>query len=122
MRRVILESPFAGATPELAARNARYLDAAMRDCLNRGESPYASHRMLTSALDDTKPDERELGIAAGFAWRKAAAATVAYVDLGVSRGMQHGFINAAKLAARQCHRGEVQHAIEFRWLRGEWRS
>lgn len=92
MRLVVVESPFAGNVE----RNLRYLRAAMRDCLLRGESPYASHALLTQpgVLDDNVPAERELGIAAGFAWRHASHATVVYTDLGVSRGMQAGIDDA----------------------------
>lgn len=73
-------------------RNMRYLRAALRDCLLRGEAPYASHALYTQpgVLDDTKPEEREHGIAAGFAWRGVAEITLFYVDLGWSRGMEEG--------------------------------
>lgn len=84
-RRVIVESPYAGDIP----RNLTYLRAAMRDCLMRGESPYASHALLTQpgVLRDEVPEERTLGIDAGFAWRRHADCTVIYEDLGYSRGM-----------------------------------
>lgn len=97
MRLVVIESPFAGDTD----RNLRYLRAAMRDCLLRGESPYASHALYTQpgVLDDTVPAEREHGIAAGFAWRHVAQATVVYADLGVTRGMQAGIDDATKRGA-----------------------
>ena len=98
---VIIESPYKGDV----ARNKRYLRACIRDCVfRRGESPYASHRMLTDALDDDNPKERALGIEAGLAWMKAGtmhespltydlddfelATHVFYVDLGMSRGME----------------------------------
>ncbi len=94
MRRVIVESPYAG---DIAA-NVTYARAAVRDCLLRGESPSASHILLTQdgILDDTKPDERELGIAAGLAWVVVAEATVVYTDLGISRGMKQGIIAATR--------------------------
>jgi hypothetical protein len=108
MRRVIVESPLSGD----ADRNIRYGRACLRDCLLRGESPYASHLLLAQpgVLDDDKPAERDHGIAAGFAWRAVAAATVVYVDLGTSRGMQLG-IEAAQA---------MGHPIEYRRLGGEW--
>jgi hypothetical protein len=96
MRLVILESPFAGDLE----RNRIYLDRCIRDCLARGESPYASHRMLTSALDDLDPVQRKAGIEAGFAWRKAADATVVYRDYGTSRGMQAGIDHAVSIGHR----------------------
>lgn len=80
---VIVESPYSGDVD----KNREYLNLALRDCINNGESPYASHRMLTEALDDTKADERALGISAGEAWRTYADYTVFYIDHGWSKGM-----------------------------------
>lgn len=92
MKLVVIESPYAGDV-EL---NLSYLRAAMHDCLLRGEAPYASHALYTQegVLDDDIPEERELGIRAGFAWRQVAEATVVYTDLGISRGMQYGIEDA----------------------------
>jgi hypothetical protein len=75
MRRVILESPYAGNVEE----NVAYARAAVRDSLLRGESPIASH--LLRILKDSVPDERQLGIEAGLAWRFVAEASVVYQDL-----------------------------------------
>lgn len=112
--RVIVESPYAGKgdTPEEVAMhlgiNKDYLEAAMRDCLKRGEAPFASHKMYTQCLDDNVPNERELGIQAGFAWRTAATKTVVYEDLGISRGMEYGIANSKKLGI----------PVEYRSLEG----
>ena len=100
MKLIIIESPFKGDR----TRNNRYLRACIRDCLSRGESPYASHRMLTDALDDDIPEERMLGIEAGLAWRNTvkpvfrndgiviayeSVVHAFYVDLGDSTGMMY---------------------------------
>jgi hypothetical protein len=103
---VIIESPYAGNVE----RNLRYLDACIRDCLSRGESPYASHRMLTTALDDNDPEQRAAGIAAGLEWRKRADLRVFYVDYGHSNGM---------LAAQDLYDREGL-PYETRWLHGAW--
>ncbi len=94
MRLVIIESPYAGDVE----RNERYARAAMADCLRRGEAPYASHLLYTQAgvLDDTKPEERRLGIEAGLQWGKKADATVVYMDLGISDGMMQGIQRAER--------------------------
>jgi len=107
-RRVILESPFAGDVD----RNLRYLRACIRDCLQRGDSPYASHGLLTQpgVLDDTIPEERKLGIAAGSAWLDGAEAVVVYTDLGTSPGMRQR-IEAAQAKGMR---------IIGRTLGGEW--
>lgn len=79
-------------------RNVDYARAAMKDCLLRGESPYASHLLYTQVgvLDDTIPAERNHGIHAGFAWRQIAEKTVVYNDLGISKGMEYGIADAKK--------------------------
>ena len=83
---VILESPFSGYTE----RNKRYLQRCIRDCIQRGESPYASHQMLTDALDDNDPEQRKKGIEAGFQWHEVADKAVVYEDYGISDGMVKG--------------------------------
>lgn len=94
MRLVIVESPYAGEVE----RNIQYARAALRDCLNRGEAPLASHLLYTQlgVLDDNVPHERTAGIEAGLAWGEKADATVVYTDLGISRGMQYGIDAAIK--------------------------
>lgn len=108
MRRVIIESPYAGNVD----RNMRYLRACIRDCLLRGETPFASHALYTQdgVLDDTNPDERALGIAAGFHWRRGADATMIYTDLGISSGMLFGIDDALTLK---------DHSIVYRSIK-EW--
>lgn len=108
MKRVIVESPFAGDIN----KNLRYLRACMRDCLLRGEAPFASHGLYTQpgVLRDEVPNERMHGIQAGFAWRSAAEKTVVYTDLGMSRGMDYGVEHATQLNLE----------IEYRTLGGEW--
>lgn len=103
-----MESPYAGDVE----RNLGYLRACMRDCLLRGEAPFASHALYTQpgVLDDLSPDERALGIEAGLSWGAKADATVVYCDLGQSSGMLQGIL-AAQLAGR---------TIEFRTLRDRW--
>ena len=78
MQRVILESPFKGDNWEQTERNIAYLRLCLRDCVLRGEAPYASHALFTQpgVLDDHDPDERTLGMNAGFAWREVAEKTV----------------------------------------------
>jgi len=95
MRRVIVESPYAG---DIEANEA-YARAALRDCLLRGEAPIASHLLYTQpgVLDDLIPEERTLGIEAGLVWGDTAEATVVYTDRGVSGGMRYGIARAEQL-------------------------
>ena len=108
MKRVILESPFAGNVE----RNLAYARACMADCLRRGEAPYASHLLYTQpgVLDDDVPEERKLGIDAGFAWRECAEATVVYDDLGISGGMRAGIEHAEAMGQQ----------VEYRQLGEGW--
>ena len=89
---VLIESPFAGDEE----RNLRYARAAMRDCLLRGEAPFASHLLYTQpgVLDDAVRTERDLGIQAGLTWGAQAAKTVVYTDFGISSGMEFGIARA----------------------------
>lgn len=107
MRRVIVESPYAGAAEQIE-ENVRYARAACADCLARGEAPWASHLLYTQPgiLRDEVPAERELGIEAGLAWGAAAEATAVYLDRGVSAGMERGIRRAVR-------EGRV---VELRWL------
>lgn len=87
---VILESPFAGDED----KNIAYAQQCMMDSLERGEAPMVSHLLYTQVLDDSIPEEREMGIHAGLAWRQAATKTVVYTDLGISKGMEYGIKDA----------------------------
>lgn len=120
MRRVIIESPYAGDVE----RNLRYLRACMRDSLLRGEAPFASHGLYTQpgVLDDHDPEQRRLGIEAGFAWWGGAAAVVFYTDLGWSRGMLGAQSLLAEMHEELERTAEAGHplSIEHRKLGGEW--
>lgn len=106
---VIVESPYAGDV-EL---NVRYARAAVRDCLMRGEAPFASHLIYTQngVLNDMIEIERAHGIHAGFAWRMAADATVFYTDLGWSNGMG--------MAMEHIQQHGLPH--EYRYIDQSWR-
>ena len=85
MKRVILESPFAGDVKA----NKAYARRAMKHSLSLGEAPLASHLLYTQMLDDNIPEERQQGIDAGLAWRQVAELAVFYVDRGMSTGMKY---------------------------------
>lgn len=108
MIRVQIESKYAGDIE----CNLRYLRACMRDCLLRGEAPFASHALYTQpgVLRDEIPAEREHGIQAGFAMRACMHKTVVYEDLGYSKGMEYGIKHAI----------EIGHPIEYRTLGADW--
>ena len=93
MERVVIESPYAGKSNIDIEVNEIYGRFCMRDCLiNYNESPYASHLLYTQkfVLRDNVPEERKLGIGAGFVWRDVAEKTIFYIDLGMTSGMKQG--------------------------------
>jgi hypothetical protein len=90
MKLVIIESPYAGDTE----KNIAYAIKCMKDSLNRGEAPFASHLLYTQCLDDNNKEQRMLGIYAGLEWGIYASATIVYTDLGISEGMKIGIENA----------------------------
>ncbi len=103
MTRVVIESPYGSrvdgsrCTPPEIVFNEEYLKFAMRDSLSRNEAPFASHRMYTYALKDATPDERELGMTAGFLWGlRGADLWVVYEDFGVTPGMKRGIEMAVR--------------------------
>lgn len=106
MKRVVLESPFAGDRE----RNLEYARACMRDSIKRGEAPFASHMLYPAVLDDQVPAERSLGMEAGFAWLSCALSSVVYTDLGISPGMAKGIAIAE----------EYGIAVEYRSLGAPW--
>ena len=104
MRLVIIESPYSGDIE----KNVEYARRCVRDSLDRGEAPIASHLLYTQpgVLDDNDPAERQQGIDAGLAWREVADATVVYTDNGVTAGMEYGIYKAR----------ESGNPVEFREL------
>lgn len=114
MRTVVIESPLAG-DPE---RNAAYARLAVRDCLDRGEAPFASHLFFPLVLDDTDKVQRQAGMLAGFALAKLFDAVVIYTDLGISSGVRSGITRAERRDAEIEYRslvvsGVVERAIEL---------
>jgi hypothetical protein len=93
MKRIIIESPFAGNI----ARNVAYARRCVRDAVLRGEAPFASHLLFPQVLRDEIPEERAIGIAAGTAWLAVADAVVLYVDHGISPGMRAAMDAAAAI-------------------------
>lgn len=109
MKLVILESPYAG---DIEA-NVAYARECVRDSLQRGEAPIASHLLYTQPgiLRDDEPLERAWGIKAGLAWREVAQLSVFYTDLGWSTGMRAAYRSAfdkGRPFALRALRGEVK--------------
>lgn len=103
--RVVVESPFAGGFS-----NVRYGRECLRDCIDRGESPFASHLLYAQKglLNDSVASERKKGMEAAHAWLEVADSVCVYMDLGITPGMVAGIVHAARLGK----------PIRLRWIRG----
>jgi len=58
MKRVIIESPYAGDIEN----NKRYAQMCLKHSLEHGEAPIASHLLYTQVRFDFVAEERRLGI------------------------------------------------------------
>lgn len=102
MKRIVIESPYAGDI----RTNMEYLHRALRFALRSGVAPFASHALYTTALDDALPEERELGILAGLEFVRDCDETWVFTDYGISGGMKRG-IKAAQAAGRPVVRMQI---------------
>lgn len=124
MKLVIIESPLGNrpdgtrCSPEEFERNVQYARACVKDSLLRGEAPFASHVIYPLVLDDATPEQRRMGMEAGFAWGDAArqvdadffgpsALRAVYTDRGVTPGMTEGIQRNGM-------------TVEYRTLGGDW--
>lgn len=108
----VIESPYSAPTLGLFARNVRYARAAVRDAIQLGYAPLASHLLYTqpSVLDEADADQRARGILLGhFPYTllvspylrsrdtmETRTTGLVYAELGVTAGMKAG-IQTAKL-------------------------
>ena len=88
----------------------------VRNCLIRGEVPFASHLFFTQPgiLDDNVPKERDIGINAGKELIESLPdiVTIVYQDLGISKGMQYRIDRAVS----------NKRNVEYRTLGDGWES
>lgn len=94
MKRVIIESPLGNrpygtrCSPEEYEANVKYARKALADSLRRqDEAPFGSHIIYPLCLDDATPEERKLGMEAGFCWGEKADLIAVYMDRGLTAGM-----------------------------------
>lgn len=88
---VVMESPYRTKGRAAMNRLRSYARACVRDCIAHGESPIASHLLLTQpGILDDDPQQQQDGIAAGNAWIAVCDALVVYQDFGVTSGMWEG--------------------------------
>lgn len=99
MKLISVESPFAPTATSTTDEHIRYARKACRFVALKGYSPYASHLFFTQPgiLDDTIPEERELGIKGGKAWEVHAEESWFFLDYGMTKGMKYGLDEATRL-------------------------
>lgn len=90
MNRVLIESPYRGDNYAQTPAHVAYLTACIRDSLDRGEAPFASHALYPGAYDDRDPAERKAGIEAGLCIGRDFDLTAVYADHGLSSGVIAG--------------------------------
>ena len=94
MKRVFLISPYSGDV----ARNLAYADKCQTFCFSSGWAPFVGHLMYPRVLDDNEPKDREFGMSSAYAWLSISELAVAFMDLGVSRGMRADLDAARRLS------------------------
>lgn len=112
--RVMIESPFAGASHTAISLNQLYAREALRDSLLRGEAPMAAHVLYAQSfvLDQDDPGEREIIAMAGASWLPFIERVVVYVDRGITPAMEAGIGRARELGI------EVEERSIPNWTRG----
>jgi len=107
MKITMIESPFRGrGDSEImrtadAAANRAYAYRALHHSLQIGEAPFASHILYPLVLNDNIPEQRTLGMRAGFEFLKCMEQYAFYTD----RGWSDGMIDALEKAA--LHKKEI---------------
>lgn len=94
MRICVIESPYKANTEFELQRNLAYARALVEHVTLRGDSPVASHLLITQSLDDRDPVQRAAGITAGLALLRVADVHAFGVDIGVSDGMRGAMAKA----------------------------
>ena len=101
MLTVAVESPYASRAPFDVDDHVHYARLAMVDSIRRGEAPFLSHLLYTQCLDDTVPEQRAKGLAAGIALSEKLDFAAVYYDLGISPGMAKA-VGHYRLIGKRC--------------------
>jgi hypothetical protein len=89
VRRIYVISPLGAPTKAEVQEN---IARAQRLCflvmVEEGLDPFASHAFYTLFLDDSDPQEREMGRQAGLTWLECADEAWVFTKKGISGGMK----------------------------------
>ena len=124
MKTVYICSPYRATSEAQLDNNIDYAQELTRTALNAGLAPITPHLYLTQVTDDSRPAERERGLAAGTALLLTCDFCVMGNRYGISAGMQ-GELDAAAGADipvividGEDDLGVILHAVE-RYTHGE---
>jgi hypothetical protein len=93
-RLTIIETPFRSSNLQQAITYKNYLNACLLHSISLDETPFASHALYTSCLDDADAVQRRQGMALGFNFHHHALAMAVYTDHGISDGMTRAIAHA----------------------------
>ena len=88
MKRVYICSPYRGDGSTNTETNEAFAVMLCKLAISRGYAPIAPHLYLPKALDDNKPEERQIGIDAGLAFLEVCDELWFCYKYGISEGMQ----------------------------------
>ena len=108
--KVCVETPYRASQERPREVLDLYLTHCLADCLERRENPYASHRMLTTALDDDDHLQREIGIWLGYQYGETCAKVAFYIDAGFSEGMTRAWDHYTKVGL-PCERRTISPGL-----------
>ena len=90
-------SPYRGATKEEVEKHIEYAKELTRTVLIKGFSAVTPHLYITNCLNDSKPEERKLGLAASLEILKKCDVIYVGQRYGISEGMAAEIKEAEKL-------------------------
>lgn len=96
----VIITPFAAEDYSKAAAVKRYGDRCIKDSVQRGESPVASHLFYYDVLNVKNPIERDIGLLSQLTWIPKCDIVVVYVDFGITPAMRVA-INVAQLKSKK---------------------
>ena len=108
---VLIESPYAHTHKWGIQLHEAYLEACLFDSLMRGETPIATHKLYTRALDDRIVDERRLGMLQAEIMLDFISIHAVYYDLGISKGMWWGIEQGERAGKRVEPRSLYEHDL-----------
>lgn len=100
MKTVCVESPYSAESFEKGLELDEYARACMVYALGEGTAPFLSHLLYTQVLDDRIPEERALGLEAGFQMGDRCDERWFFVDHGISAGMRMAVDRALRIGQR----------------------